>query len=1145
MKILRKTAVTLFFSVLAVAFALLVTLFAASACSEKVTLRFETDGGSYLPPVEGRAGGGYERPADPEKEGYYFDGWYLDETCSGQGLALPDVMPSASTTYYAGFRRCPVLTLDPQGGKLEKTEYLLRPGENIKQALAGIEPEKEGLFFGGWLFEGAPLGDGDVMEGDARLSACYLAEYRVNVRLQDAADPERFCVSEALSYTARAGEGETVEIKVPDLEHFLLFGDAATSGVLRAGENVFCLDFVREELSVTLDDGLGGEERFLSRYGAEFTLPAPSAPQGLEFFGWEGDGERYAPAQTVVLGHALSLRGVWADRFPSVRGGEALAVERGGQTARAAVHISADGTRTNGVYSEETGLFTAEGLCGRLDGKGGYLPDDSGVYLGYALFSDESAEKYGKLTLDFLNETAIYAAGGAERRGSYVYDYRDGTGYTGDYVFEDGEPFRFRLIGQTFLKEGEEKGVYPAYGERAGASLLLDGYGSAVYTENGSACAGSYCGTGEGDWRFLPEEGEPFRFATVRREWSGADGLLAAENGFLLYRPALAGTYTERGGEDRLVLDGYGLSAVYEHGKMRTVAPFTVEGPFVRLQNSPLRFTLTGMQFALTGEEAGSYGRQGSVLFLDGAGNATLSSGGEACDRGSYVPAGEDWEFRGQTAFRFRLCGAGYAVYDSQTEGRFEDGYGVPLVLDGYGGGTLCTDTGEEFSAEVLCCIRDAVVLYVPGLKTERRVRVFLLDRENGVCEGVRRAEAGYYAYGESGLLLDGRGNAFFEGEQGSYVYHAKEREAVCDFQDGERRFLLSEKNGRDVCVLRTAAGTFRSGESVLSLDGYGNARYCAAGEELEARYTLRGESAEIALEARLLRFELSESGFELSEYRRYESGNGGLPLYLAAQGNAAFLRGEEDICGYCGEGWFLSERLKMAFRVRGEKYYLYDGAQEGVFRSAEETVTLDGCGFALLERGEERLEGTGLLTDDGLLVFSSPALQTNSASLGFRVEGSAAIPLGEEFGRYRSEDGELVLLGDGRARFLEGGAARAGQYLPAEEEGEYLLTAGGETLRLRVFRTEDGGGYALYRPELAALAGEYRAGEDTLTADGYGASLNGASLRFVCAAGGGFLARTEEGGYLFVLPEGETFSLTQATCRLISAHPHENFTEI
>ena len=57
----------------------IITVFTLTSCSKKFTVTFDTDGGSAVSAVEVKKGKTVAKPADPTKEGYTFDGWYLGD----------------------------------------------------------------------------------------------------------------------------------------------------------------------------------------------------------------------------------------------------------------------------------------------------------------------------------------------------------------------------------------------------------------------------------------------------------------------------------------------------------------------------------------------------------------------------------------------------------------------------------------------------------------------------------------------------------------------------------------------------------------------------------------------------------------------------------------------------------------------------------------------------------------------------------------------------------------------------------------------------------------------------------------------------------------------------------------------------------
>ncbi len=1154
MKTVRRTFVTLFVTAFSVVFALLLTVLVAAACSEKVTLRFETGDGTYLASVEGPSGGAYPKPQDPEKEGFFFDGWYSDASFTGEELSLPDVLPSHSATYYAKYVRCPVLTLETEGGSLAQTEHRIRPGTDLLGYLSDYVPQKDGLVFGGWELDGVLLSDGVKMtEEDMRLSARYKAEYEVAVFLQSADEPDQFIKSEELSYAGADWLGTQFTARTPAVEHFLYDAESSTpSARLREGENLFTLCFTREKLTLRygtrLPDGNTEEGEIGSRYGAHITLPSPACPEGYTFFGWaDGNGTEYAGGETVTLERSLDLSGGWGKLYPNVRGEGILAVEVGeGETLRADFTLGEE--RVTGQYFPESGAFVAGDYRGRL-ARGGFLPDDSGRYVGSNLAENASGEQYGVLTLDFGSNTAVYSSAQSEVSGGYVYDYDEtAQRYTGDYVFSAGGlSFRFRLGTDTFLRQGNEKNAYTAYDLGAGAflsdRLSLDGYGGGVWKRGETALAGSYRGGGKsGEWEFAPAEGEPFRILLGERVWSDGQDF-AREQAFLYFDPALSGEYVSAAGT--LTLDGYGLKAVYRAESGEIAGPFTREGNIVTVQaETPLKFTLIGSGFVQTGEENGAYTGAKGTLVLDGAGGAVLRGGNLILAEGAYGKDGEDWLFSGEESFRFRLSGSGYLVYDEENYGAFESEWGPALQLDGFGGAIYRDMFGGQSELNVVYADETLLLLWGEEMRTAYRTLSLTVDRAaKRVSENPSMTAGVFPVLSESEealLILDGKNGAIYAGKEKLYgTYAVSGRNTIgCAFGDRAAAFLIEEKNGVFGCLKSDTAGDFTHGESVLSLNGFGSAHYRDGNEEFSAPYRMNGSAAEIVRGNELWRFTLGGGEFTLARYARYAAPDGKSELFLQTDGKSAIYRAEKDYFGmYSAERLFLSAEKEFAYRLYGDEYRVYDRSKEAVYRVGDgETLSLDGCGLGTYAAGETEYSGTVTVTDVGIVVFSSEELPALSGMAGFRFGANGTlVKLSEEFGLYTpAEGGALFLQGDGAAYYRKNNVWRVGSYQTVGEN-EFTFDLYGEEFRFRTERTAEGGAYSVYNAALAAREGEYETDGGTLRIGGYGVTLGERKFSYVCEGAGGFIAREEGTQNYFAFRLGENTAVRAAESRYAS----------
>ena len=114
---------------------------ACSACGEKTTkyeLSFATNGGAAIASVSVEEGASYTLPT-PVREGYEFDGWYLNADFTGERVT--EVTVTAESTVYAKWTRLGTVTLDTDGGTLDVTTVTLKTGENIYEAVKDLVPE--------------------------------------------------------------------------------------------------------------------------------------------------------------------------------------------------------------------------------------------------------------------------------------------------------------------------------------------------------------------------------------------------------------------------------------------------------------------------------------------------------------------------------------------------------------------------------------------------------------------------------------------------------------------------------------------------------------------------------------------------------------------------------------------------------------------------------------------------------------------------------------------------------------------------------------------------------------------------------------------------------------------------------------------
>ncbi len=1136
MKVIRKTFLTAAVLVFSIALCLLSSVLVLAACSEKVTLRFETYGGTYLESVEGKVGTAYTVPKEPQKEGYYFEGWYLSSDFSGSPQELPESMPDESRTYYAKYGRYPVLTLQPEGGTISKTTHLIKPGVNITSFLSDFKPQKEGLLFGGWYLGDDPLDPEKVMdENDLTLTARYKAEYSVNVYLQNADEPEKFELSE-LSKSGSDWEGNELRPDLTPPEHFLRDESKPyeESRTLCAGENVLEYYFVRKSVNLTYSVlSPSGEKREIllsTRYGATVTLPqSPIEEKDAAFFGWATDASApatYLPDETMTMGSEnMTLYGTWGRKYDNVRGNGYLVVENLEHNGKQQAVFREEGSISRGDFFGETKRFELSGLKGRLDGRGGCLLDDSGKYLCYMLRYNRAGEEFGKLTLSFDDNTAKYSLGESTLEGSYFYEYDESeNAYTGKYVFQSGEEKFYFTLGQnnSFLREGAEKGEYLRFDGRdllGFDELLLDGFGGARAKIAGESFSGGYRGSGlsEKEWIFECE-GKTFRFLLCERSFSAGEAEVGDEV-FLVYDEALSGTY-EGGGT--LVLDGYGLSGEYRSASGESaVGAFERKGDFVTLYaKNTLRFTLRGTKFSRTGEEAGSYEGKAGELYLDGAGYCKLTKSDGHISEGSYQKLSQgEIEFTPSTGetLRVRINESGYDLFDSALYGNFEGSYTARLFLDGYGSGVYTSiDSDTSFPITVGHFDGEFLQIFSERFEKPRYYRIDA-DRElyllQGPAVGIYPLFEGGEEKGDYLVLYDKSSGKLVRGGipvNGTYTFNASENEVVFTSDVNGERFRIIETDQKATCIRFTGNETY-DGEGRLTLDGYGHAVYQRDGT-IEGEYRLTDYGVELISADEVLRFTLSEKKIQGKiEYLRYFGEEG--ELWLEKNGERAVYRGENTLEGsYQGQNFLFDGELKFSFKVFEESFAFYRPETEKTYSvKGGGSLALDGCGNGDLSFGDVIAKGKAEVRGE-IIIFRSESLKTLTGSRAFRIAGEELEPLGEEYGNYSNEEFFLDGLGNAVYRGV------SGSYRKLENtEREFLFEGGEISFRFRI-KYEDGVLiFEKFSDALYAQTGTYTTTLGTLIVSGYGVELldesgNRTTWKVISASDKAFVAETPQG---------------------------------
>lgn len=116
----------------------------------KSVLSFETNGANAIEDVEVFNNSKINAPADPEKLGYFFDGWYADSELTEEFNFEAGV--NADTTIYAKYTKGLVLSY-ANTGVTEVESQTVRP--NVAITAPSVVPTKDGQYFNGWYADEA------------------------------------------------------------------------------------------------------------------------------------------------------------------------------------------------------------------------------------------------------------------------------------------------------------------------------------------------------------------------------------------------------------------------------------------------------------------------------------------------------------------------------------------------------------------------------------------------------------------------------------------------------------------------------------------------------------------------------------------------------------------------------------------------------------------------------------------------------------------------------------------------------------------------------------------------------------------------------------------------------------------------------
>ncbi len=477
-----------------------------AACGEdeptRYTLTFSVDG--EVTRVTAKAGEAVDAPADPEKAGYIFNGWYTNKDFTGEAVEIPSTMPEKNVTYYAqlikGVKLEYVFNLTnvQHGGTV--TAQVGKAGETVK-VKDGAEFKANGYRFVGWSIN--PTGavsvtgekaagqynaddDFTLGDGDAVLYAQWSREY-TDARGESA---DRIYV-----YEPQIGKGigaaTLVRAGKPDKLGFVTAKSDSGSGYME-------FEFMFEP-----EDGGDVKGRFYDDYTYVYAKGEKLTLLEYDYVTGAAGGRVLAMDE---YDYAIVTRAAGSQTAVEMFGNYVFDEEYGdyafeysdGNGKLGEAFFTYELTEIEGT--EFDGYFTFQG-----DESGSYLQYDNGELLNYKLHLNG----YGAATLYVSNgeteaeivSTGVY--GGTDR-------YEDAFG---EWKFEpEGGAQGFNFVLSSLDAGSETVYLYIEYNaahdaeytaETGDGKLTLNGYGVAVYTQGGSTFVGN-CVVGDTLITFIP-----------------------------------------------------------------------------------------------------------------------------------------------------------------------------------------------------------------------------------------------------------------------------------------------------------------------------------------------------------------------------------------------------------------------------------------------------------------------------------------------------------------------------------------------------------------------------------------------------------------------------------------------------------------
>ena len=594
----------------------IICCFGLSACvkndsGKKYTLTFVTNGAAEIAPITAVAGEDITPPANPEKAGYVFEGWYEQEDFSGSAVTIPNKMPDRDITYYANYTVATAqLIIDFGGGKVDADhevtvgQHMLPVGTNLSEFLKDQDMSSEKATFDGWEIDGEPLSDSYVLTSKgATVKALWKVSYTLNVYKENENDYGKYVALEPQTLSGRLGE-------VPALESLGGRGYVLKAGQtfpkLAIGENSIDVyyDLATYTITYVIDntDFINGFIREEYKYNQTMTVKDCTVErEGYRFFGWTTEFGKapsgpYTPNQKVVVTGSVSLYACWNRAYTQEDGDDVIWLNPFTNNSWALL-ITKDG-EYDGEFKNDRLVFDVDGktVSAKISDAENFTFIYGDEYYGFYVNYDYIDGKVYKNEILYLDGFGAVTYNTVDLSGGLKADYfgyyelteyndfkftiidvvtgapaTDASGNEMFFYFTLGEYEEDKDVTGTFTVQGYESGVAMAYenGEFMYDTLSLNGYGAAtmyVYdaqTEDYVVYArGKYFGTENyesefGEWEFIADDNsEHFKFIL-----SSINAGSSTISIYIVFNEQLFGEYVSENGST-LYLDGYG-SALY------------------------------------------------------------------------------------------------------------------------------------------------------------------------------------------------------------------------------------------------------------------------------------------------------------------------------------------------------------------------------------------------------------------------------------------------------------------------------------------------------------------------------------------------------------------------------------------------------